>query len=71
MAAQRELLERNDNESKAHGSDLGSQSLHWALNMCFYPLNCAIIALQLRFIGLFALILRPRCAAEPTERCQD
>ena len=27
MAARRELLERNENESKAYGSDFGSQNL--------------------------------------------
>ena len=39
---------------------------HCALNTCFYPFHCAIIALSLRFVGLFALILRPHCAATET-----
>ena len=40
---------------------------HCALIRCFYPLiSHAIIALPLRFVGLFALILRPHCAATET-----
>ena len=39
---------------------------HWALNTFFYPFHRAIIALPLRFMGFFALILRPHCAATET-----
>ena len=40
---------------------------HCALNRCFYPFHCTChIALPLRFVGLFALILRPHCAATET-----
>ena len=39
---------------------------HCALNMCFYPFHCAIIALPLSLVGLFALIFRPHCAASVT-----
>ena len=109
MAARRKL-EHIENESKAYGSDFGSQNLLLVTGMCnsctlivlsirasilfIVPFSrfhshvtgmcnsCtlivlsigasilfiahAIIALPLRFVGLFALILRPYCAATET-----
>ena len=77
MAAQRELLERIENESKAHGSDLGSQNLPTCLKIAtavrslasqyvLLPFSLRPYCASTSFMSLFALIFRPKCAATET-----
>ena len=50
-----------------HDRNLRQLYAHCALHTCFYLFHCAIIALPLRVVGLFSLILLPHCAATETE----